>query len=183
MATIYTHSVVGLGLARLYADRPMPWSYWLLAAALPIIPDLDVFSTASYGSSILGHRGITHTLAFALVVGAVAAGATFRHFKVRWWSLACLFFVIVASHGLLDALTRGGENIPFFWPFGGRYGNWGPIHVSDIAFEFPDPRYSRAVRDELLWVWLPTAVVVGMTMAYRRWKRGSAHVAQPPSAV
>ena len=98
----------------------MPWSYWLLAAALPIIPDLDVFSTASYGSSLLGHRGITHTLAFALAsLGAVAAAATFRHFKVRWWSLACLFFVIVASHGLLDAMTPRGENIPVLlaiWP-------------------------------------------------------------------
>jgi len=170
MATIYTHSAVGLGLARLYADRPMPWSYWILAAALPIVPDLDAFSTAAYGT-LLGHRGITHTFVFALVLSAVAAGATFRRFKVRWWSLACLFFVIVASHGLLDAMTWGGENIALFWPFGGRYGNWGLIHVSDIAFELPDPRHSRALQDELLRVWLPMAVVVGTVMAYRRWKR------------
>ena len=110
MATIYTHSAVGLGLARLYADRPMPWTYWILAAALPVIPDLDAFSTGAYGA-LFDHRGITHTLVFALVVGAAAAAATFRYFKVRYWSLACLFFAIVASHGLLDAMTRGGENI------------------------------------------------------------------------
>ena len=119
MATIYTHSAVGLGLARLYADRPMPWTYWILAAVLPVIPDLDAFSTGAYGA-LFDHRGITHTLVFALVVGAAAAAATFRYFKVRYWSLACLFFAIVASHGLLDAMTRGGENIALFWPFGGR---------------------------------------------------------------
>jgi hypothetical protein len=38
----YSHAVVGVGLARLYAVRPMPWAYWSLAVVLPIIPDLDV---------------------------------------------------------------------------------------------------------------------------------------------
>jgi inner membrane protein len=170
MATIYSHAVVGMGLARLYAVRPMPWAYWGLAAVLPVIPDLDVFSTAAYGSP-LGHRGITHSLLFALLLSTVAAGVTFRYFRVRWWSLTALFFAIIASHGLLDALTKGGADIPFFWPLGGRYGNWGPIPVSDIAFDLPDPRYSRAVRAELLWLWLPTTVVVGLTMLYRRLTR------------
>jgi hypothetical protein len=90
---------------------------------------------------------------------------------VNWWSLAALFCVIIASHGLLDALTKGGEDIPFFWPFGGRYGNWGLIPVSDIASDLPDPRYSRAIRGELLWVWLPMSLVAGMVMLYRHLKR------------
>jgi inner membrane protein len=166
MATIYSHAVVGVGLARLYAVRPMPCAYWGLAALLPIVPDLDVFSMYAYGSS-LGHRGITHSLLFALLLSLVVTAVTARWFHVRWWSLAALFLVIVASHGVLDAMTRGGENIPFFWPFGGRYGNWGPLPVSDIAFDLPDPRYSRAIRAELLWVWLPMVVVVGLTMFWR----------------
>jgi inner membrane protein len=149
----------------------MPWTSWGLVIVLPMIPDLDVLSTANYGSP-LGHRGITHSLVFAAVLSIVAAGATFRRFRVGWWSLAALFFAIIASHGLLDALTKGGEGIPFFWPFGGRYGNWGPLPVSDIAFDLPDPRYSRAVSAELLWVWLPTLVVVGLMEVYRRLRRG-----------
>ncbi len=170
MATIYTHAVVGLGLGRLYATRPMPWTYWGLVTVLPILPDLDAFSMASYGS-LFGHRGITHTLLFALALSSLAAVATFRCFRVSWWSLAILFFAIIASHGLLDAMTRGGENIPFFWPLGGRYGNWGPLPVSDIAFDLPDPRSSSAIRMELLWIWLPTIAAVGSTMIYRRLKR------------
>ena len=74
MATTYTHAFVGLGLARLYATRPMPWLYWGLAAILPTVPDLDVFSPAAYGSP-LGHRGITHSLVFALLLSVVAASA------------------------------------------------------------------------------------------------------------
>jgi inner membrane protein len=170
MATDYTHAIVGLGLARLYVREPMPWAYWGLATLLPIVPDLDVFSIYAYGN-LLGHRGITHSLLFALLLSVIVTAATFRWFRVRWWTLAILFFAIIASHDLLDAMTRGGENIPFFWPFGGRYGNWGPLPVSDISLDLPDPRHSRAIRAELLWVWLPMAVVVGLTMLYRRWRR------------
>ncbi len=170
MATIYTHAVVGLGLGRLYAARPMPWAYWGLTALLPIVPDLDVFSEYAYGSS-LGHRGISHSLLFALLLSVVVTAVTFRWFRTKWWSLLILFFAIIASHGLLDAMTRGGENIPFFWPFGGRYGNWGPLIVSDIAFDLPDPTRSRAIRAELLWVWLPMAVAVAVAMLCRHWTR------------
>jgi inner membrane protein len=160
-----------LGLARLYATQPMPWAYWGLAALLPVVPDLDVFSQYAYGSS-LGHRGITHSLVFAAALGIVVAIAAAKRFHVRWWSLAILFFAMIASHGVLDAMTKGGANIAFFWPLGGQWGNWGPLPVSDIALELPDPRHSHAIRAELLWVWLPTLVVVGLTMFCRRHKRG-----------
>jgi inner membrane protein len=170
MATDYTHAVVGLGLARLYAIKPMPWAYWGLAAILPIVPDFDVFSPAAYGT-LLGHRGFTHSLAFALVLGVVAAGLTFRRFQVTWWSLAGLFFLMVASHGLLDALTRGGADVPLFWPLSKCYGNWGLLPLSDIALDWPNPWSSRALRAELLWVWLPTGLLVALVMIYRRLKR------------
>ena len=112
-------------------------------------------------------------LAFALLLGAIVAGMLFRYFRASWWSLAVLFFLVIASHGLLDALTRGGEGVLFFWPMGGATGNRGPIPVSDIALELPDPRHSRAVRSELLWVWLPTSLVVGLVMAWRYYRRRS----------
>jgi inner membrane protein len=155
----------------------MPWAYWGLAALLPIVPDLDVFSTFAYGSA-LGRRGFTHSLLFALLLSSVAAAAAFRYFRVSFWSLSILFFAIMASHDLLDAMTEGGESIPFFWPLDGRYCNWGPLPVSDIAFDLPDPRYSRAVRSELFWMWLPTIFVVGLTMLYRHRTRtkSSTHV-------
>lgn len=172
MATLYTHAFVGVGLASVLTPRPKPLLYWLLAGFLPIIPDFDAFSTAAYGSA-WGHRGFTHSLIFALGIGLVAAGATYRFCHVQFWPLFGLFFLISASHGVLDACTNGGFGIPFLWPFDERrWGPYGPINVADIAFEWPDPRTSKAVRTELIYVWMPTAVVVGLTELCRwLWRR------------
>jgi inner membrane protein len=171
VCTVYTHAVAGLGLAYLAARRPMRWPFWVLAALLPMVPDLDVVSTYP-SKSPWGHRGFTHSLVFALWLGALAASLTFRYLRTSFGWPTAVFFVVTASHGLLDALTRAGEAIPFFWPSTTRYGSWGPMPLPDIAFEWPDPRRSRALRSEMLWVWLPTAGVVALVMAYRRLKRG-----------
>src|SRR5262245_22565494 len=113
MATTYTHAVVGLGIAQLYSPRRMRWLYWILAALLAVFPDFDAFSTAAYGA-ILGHRGFTHSLVFSLWLAMLAASLTYRWFQGSLWALSGVFFLALASHGLLDALTRGGMPIPFF---------------------------------------------------------------------
>src|SRR5262249_9107464 len=136
---------------------------------LPIIPDLDSFSSAAYGST-LGHRGFTHSLLFALWLGLLAGSLTFRSLQGSFCVLSAIFFLAIALHGLLDAITRGGADIPFFWPFAEeRFGNWGPIPVSDLGFSLPDPTRSRALRSEMLWIWLPTAVWIAIIAPYR-WK-------------
>jgi inner membrane protein len=171
MCTVMTHGVVGLGLGRVFSARRMPALFWVLAALLPMVPDFDSFGHKPYGS-ILGHRGFTHSLIFALAVGLFFTVLTFRYFRVSFWDLLGFFFVITASHGILDAFTNGGFGIPLFWPFGSaRFGPWGPIQVSDIGFELPDPRTSRTVRTELLWVWLPLALLVAGVEVYRYWRR------------
>jgi inner membrane protein len=171
MATIYTHAVVGLGMGKVFTSRRLRSFFWVLAGLLPIVPDFDSFSPYSYGS-MWGHRGFTHSLCFALGIGLIAAAAAFRYLRISFWPLFGFFLLIRASHGILDALTDGGFGIPFFWPFSPhRYGPYGPIHVADIGFEIPDPRVSRSVRTELLYVWLPLAVLVGLVVTYRILKR------------
>lgn len=170
MATIYTHAIVGLGLGKALTKGRKPVLFWALAAFLPVLPDFDAFLPGYYGS-ILGHRGFTHSLPFALWVGFLTASLTYRYFRMNIWGLTGLFTLMTASHGILDAFTHAGFGIPFFWPIAeSRYGPWGPIHVADIAFDLPNPWTSRALPDELLWVWLPTAVVVSLVMWYR-WMR------------
>jgi len=161
MATTYTHAVVGFGIAQIYTPGRLRWLYWTPAAFLAIFPDYDVFSSAAYGA-LMGHRGITHTLVFALWIAFLVSSLTFRPLKANLWALTGIFFLATASHGLLDALTRGGMPIPFFWPLTDeRFGNWGPIPVSDLGFEVPDPRRSRALRSELFWLWMPTGFFIG----------------------
>jgi inner membrane protein len=168
MPTVYTHAVVGLGLGKLFTGRRIPWSFWGLAAFLPVLPDCDVFLNRTYGT-MLGHRGFSHTLLFAAVIGLAVAACTFKYFKAPFWDLAGFFFAVTASHGILDAFTNGGYGIPLFWPFSSvRFGPWGPIQVADIGFEWPNPITSRSLRHELMYVWLPLAVVVGGVAFWRR---------------
>jgi len=146
-----------------------------LVFLLPIVPDLDVFGiywNINYDGTPLSHRGLTHSLTFALALGLVVAALTFKPFKVSFWFLWAVYFAVTASHGILDAFTNGGYGIAFFWPFDStRYGpRWGLIQVSDMGFEIPDFRTSRTVRTELLWVWLPTALLVNLVTAYRRFR-------------
>jgi inner membrane protein len=172
MASVYTHALVGLGMGKLGIARPMPVLFWILTAVLPILPDLDVFSDARYGT-IYGHRGITHSLLFALFLGMTAAGATYRYFKIDFWPLSGFFFVIVAAHGLLEVCTTGGPGIAFFWPVDNRrIGPWGYLPFSDIGFEIPNPRINKAVGTEIALVWVPMIVTVGVVIIARRIRRG-----------
>ncbi|HEV2947264.1 MAG TPA: metal-dependent hydrolase [Gemmataceae bacterium] len=181
MPTIYTHGVVGLGAAGAAFPRQGSWLFWILAGFLPMIPDFDAFSTAPYGTTF-GHRGFTHSFVFALGVALITAGLTFKYLGMRFWILAIFFFAITASHGVLDAFTSGGYGILWLWPFSdARFGPWGPIPVADIGFDWPNPWTSRAVCFELLWIWLPTALAVGLIgvgryvgRRFRRW-RGARH--------
>src|SRR5690242_17367474 len=83
MATIYTHSVAGLALAKLLTARRFPASFWALAGLLPVVPDFDTFALTPYGS-IWGHRGFTHSLLFAAAVALPAAALTFRYYGMRF---------------------------------------------------------------------------------------------------
>jgi inner membrane protein len=107
----------------------------------------------------------------------VAALGTFRYFRMRFWPLAGIFFAIAASHLVLDALTNGGSGVAVFWPISPeRFGPYGPIHVADIGARWPNPWTSRAIRTELLYVWLPMglllAVIIGIRGRGKRRGRG-----------
>jgi inner membrane protein len=169
VCTIYTHGVVGLGAGTIYARSKLPVSFWVLATLLPMLPDVDSFWDAPYGS-MFGHRGFTHSLVFALAASLIAA-ALLRH-RLRYVPLVIFLFLITASHGILDAFTDGGFGIPLSWPFSNhRFGPWGPIRVSDIGFEMPNWRTSRTVQTELLYVWLPVAVIVGIRAGVWVWRK------------
>jgi len=86
---------------------------------LSTLPDVD------HRLPVVSHRGPTHTLAFALVVGAVGAGAGVGLSSVLdadRATLAAFGFGIgtlgILAHLLADALTPAG--VPLLWPLSGR---------------------------------------------------------------
>jgi inner membrane protein len=171
MPTTLTHTLVGLGLAEVFAVRQMPPAFYGLSAALSLVPDLDVMAFRfgiPYGSRY-GHRGFSHSLCCAALVSLLVAAGGASYFDVSWWLLAGFAFVVVVAHSLLDALTNGGMGIAFFSPFNDRryFLPWRPVQVSPIGLGVFSRWGLRALLSEIVWIWLPLAVLVGAVVLVR----------------
>src|SRR5262245_8967909 len=122
MASGFSHAFAALALGKAFTGRKMPWRFWGLVVASAVLPDADVISFG-FGipyESMFGHRGLTHSLPFALGWAFLIVWTEFKsivRFSRPWWALFGFFFVVTASHGLLDALTNGGLGVAFFAPF------------------------------------------------------------------
>ncbi len=171
MASVFTHAFVAAAMGSVYAGRGMPARFWVLAAACAVLPDADVAAFlfgVPYGDP-LGHRGFTHSLAFAALAGLAAAALFFRGAENRT-SLAAFFALATASHPLLDALTNGGLGVAFFSPFSNRryFFPFRPVQVSPIGVGSFFSEWGLAViKSELLWVWLPCALAAALVLIFR----------------
>ena len=129
----------------------------LFWSALSFLPDADVigFPFGIRYADEWGHRGASHSLMFAVVVGA-AVGALAPRFKRPALRTAITSILVIASHPLLDTLTNGGLGIALFWPFDlTRYfAPWRPIPVSPIGLGFISP-YGMFVALVEIVVFLP----------------------------
>jgi inner membrane protein len=173
MASVFTHAFFAAAMGgAAYAPRRMPARFWLLSAACAAVPDADVLAFdfgIPYGS-VFGHRGFTHSLAFALLLGVSVALAFFRDAPNRA-SLAAFFSLATASHAALDALTNGGLGVALFAPFSGRryFSPFRPVEVSPIGVgEFFGEWGLAVIRSELLWVWLPASLCAALVIIFRR---------------
>jgi inner membrane protein len=175
LASAFTHVFTGLALAGTYVTGPMPARFWALSAACAVLPDADAlgfYLGVPYGS-MFGHRGFSHSLLFALILGLLVTQLFFANtarFSREWRSLAAFFFIVTASHPLLDMLTNGGLGAAIFSPFNNAryFFPWRPVQVSPIGVaSFFTARGLAVITSELLWIWLPFTVVVGAASALR----------------
>jgi inner membrane protein len=185
MPTVMTHAVVGVGLGMMFTSRKMPALYWVVAAGLPMLADLDViaFRLGIPYQSEWGHRGFTHSLSFAFAGACLTAAVTWQRFGAPLLDLLGFYFAVLASHGLLDAFTNGGLGVAFFWPLDQTryFFPWRPIQVSPIGTAFFSRDGIRTMETEVVWVWLPTALLVGLWCLVRRlWVRGQKAPPSPP---
>ena len=164
MPTALTHVLVGLGAAKVFAWRSMPPPFYGLAAALSLLPDLDVvsFQLGIPYSSRFGHRGFSHSLCCAVLVSLAVAVLASSYFALPWWQLGGFSLVVVIAHSLLDAITDGGCGIAFFSPFNDRryFLPWRPVQVSPIGLAVFSRWGLRALLSEIVWIWLPLGLLV-----------------------
>lgn len=167
--------MVGLAITACFHRPGMPHRIWAMAAVYAALPDLDAIGYwlgVPY-DSLWGHRGITHSLTVALLLAGATAALGFHNSdpKMSRPRLGLFLFLVVASHGFLDAFTNGGLGIAFLAPFdGGRY--FFPVHpieVSPIGIRpFFTARGWVIIRSELVWVWLPAALLAALALGIRR---------------
>ena len=172
MPTVMTHAIVGLTAGTCAPFTHRAGLFWVLSAALPMAPDLDVVGLPLGVPflSMWGHRGISHSIAAAVAIGVVTAALTSRRLRVRPLPLAVYFAVITASHGLFDALTDGGPGVAFFAPFDDArfFLPWRPLPVSPLAARFFSAWGWLVFRAELTYVWIPALVVAAIALSVRR---------------
>lgn len=153
------HVLVGLAVARAHdgTGEPRPMRKRVVAtvafATLALLPDLDVvaFRFGVPYEHALGHRGASHALATALLVGLLVAWPMARDFGARYGVTALAAVVALASHGLLDMLTDGGLGAAVLWPWSSErfFFPFQPIPVAPIGRAFLSARGLYCVLVEL----------------------------------
>lgn len=183
MASAFAHAyaAASLGLAvslgAASASRRLVVRLLVVGVVCSVLPDVDVlgFGFGIPYPALLGHRGLSHSLLFALLTALVATPLFFgepawRPLRPRIFGY---LFAITASHGLLDALTNGGLGVAFFSPFDPtRYFlPVRPVEVSPIGVgAFFTARSLQVLASELVFIALPwSALCVGVWTALRRW--------------
>jgi inner membrane protein len=161
MPTILTHPAPALALGFGLGTVLAPSRLLVFAVLCSILPDLDVIGFRmgiGYGDA-LGHRGLSHSLAFAFGLGLFAACLA-PVLRCRALIAFGVVSLVVVSHIALDAMTSGGLGVAAFWPWDEtRYFlPWRPIRVSPFSPRaFLSERGMAVLRSEFLWVWLPCA--------------------------
>ncbi len=175
MASIFGHAFAAYALGKSFSKEIKTWKFWVLGTICAIIPDADVISFAigiPY-EGFWGHRGFSHSLVFAVLLGLLVTLIFYsKRLNSKAGLLLILYFTIcTASHGVLDAMTSGGLGIAFFSPFDdSRYFfPWRPIQVSPIgASKFFNIRGIKVLLSELIWIGIPFSIYILAVTFFRK---------------
>ncbi len=180
MPTIMSHALVPLAVGLILGRDCIPKRAVLAGMALAMLPDADVigFKIGIDYADAWGHRGASHSLFAAAIVGGLTAAiirparyGPARYGPARYGMVAIFLFGAMASHGLLDTLTNGGLGAALLWPFSETrfHAAVTPITVSPIGIgNFLSERGLTVLMSEARWIWLPCALAVGLALMVRR---------------
>jgi inner membrane protein len=145
---------------------------FVAAIIASILPDADAIGFRigiPYGD-MLGHRGLTHSLVFALALGftAMLLASRLRAGKMAAFGVV---FISIVSHDVLDAMTNGGLGTAFLSPFSNErtFFPWRPIQVAPLSpWRFVGKRGWEVLHSEFVWIWLPSLAIGLVGMFFRK---------------
>ena len=162
------HVFVGMAAGRAYTkDQALMKKAMVVFSIVSIWPDLDgvAFALGIPYDNPYGHRGATHSLTLAVIVGLLGLYVAFREGLPR--AKTALFAgVVAASHGLLDTMTYGGgRGCALLWPLSNaRF--WAPVRFIPIS-----PIGLGLLSAKGLWVMLSEIVIFAPFWLYAVWPR------------
>jgi inner membrane protein len=180
MCTSLGHAIAGHAVGATATQGGSQRRFIAVCAVAAAIPDLDVslaLLPSPIYASLGGHRGITHSLAFAALFAGAVVLVGFRGAGLSparaWLGLAGA----VMSHSLLDMLTSYGNGVALFAPFSWSFVRfpWHPIDpdAASRGAATASGQLLLAIGNEALWVWLPALAVSAAVGWLRRSGRRS----------
>jgi len=161
MPTVLTHLAPPIAAALALGSARVPPKMLLVGMLAAVLPDADglahLLGAGPLYGSFWGHRGFTHTLLFALLMG-VAGLWLCRLWKGKPWQGFVWLFACTLSHPLLDMLTSGGAGIALWAPFSAEreFSPWRPVRVSPISpSQLISSRGAAVLRSEFQYIWMP----------------------------
>lgn len=133
-----TQIILGAAVAEAVAGRKMGNKAAFWGAIAGTLPDLDVFLMQFYHpiDASLMHRGFSHSILFALLIGPALGWLIHRLYKKRYeqktWMW--LFFLSIITHPMLDIFTNYGTQ--FLWPLKERI-TFNSVFVIDPLYTVP----------------------------------------------
>ena len=115
----FSQAALGAVVAQASAQHKLGFRVVAVGAMAGAMPDIDVFFAEDYFHNLQIHRGITHSLFFAPVMGPILGYLIYKYEchrsndlinkeRMRYWMLAMF---LALSHPLLDVLTPYGTQL------------------------------------------------------------------------
>ncbi len=176
MASAFSHAIASVAISRLNFRSAQNRKLWLLGAFCAVIPDADAIGYWMHVpyDSVWGHRGISHSLFFAILLAWFVMYLFYRSeaaFTKSWWMLYLTFFACTASHPVLDAFTTGGLGVAFFAPFYNArfFFPWKVIKVSPISISGFFSKWGiEVLKSEFVWIWIPSFFIMLISNIIRK---------------
>lgn len=168
-----THALLPIAVAVAFVERPVPWRLVIVASIAAAAPDADGVFKHLYAlspSSIYAHRGAAHSLFVALASGLVAA-VFHKRLGVSSLAAGVIVAAAMASHGLLDMMTKSGQPVAYLWPLSSvrLFADWrpipsGPVHLAHLVSQSLSRLWT-----EFLYLLLPMFGIAIAVRSGRAW--------------
>lgn len=163
MASFFSHPAFPVALLMTRTKPFLSKKLFVLCILLTLLPDADViaFKFGIPYESQWGHRGFTHSITFAILIGLICMPFS-KKLDGKLWIVFFTTSLSIISHIVFDALTNGGLGVAAFWPITDEryFFPFRPVQVSPIGVRgFLSLRGIIVVLSEIIWIWIPCLIL------------------------